>query len=182
MKMKKHSKEVKDLFKIEGVGIIHRDDFIEYVEDKFGDINGLRKALLTIRKITTEPRGNIAKQLKELKQAAKVVADGYLYEQELLNSVIKENERLTQCVDRGRKRWSKEEDEYLIEMVTRDSFNPENGFIELAGMFGRTPGAIQSRITYLVGIKRISQNVAGRFEGKINGEEMSGYIDGVLSL
>lgn len=82
-----------------------------------------------------------------------------------------------QVGERSRKRWTEEEDNLLIEMAVADGTTT----VELARVFGRTPGAIQSRITYLVGIERLSSKVAGRFIGTIDGEQAEVEIDGIVS-
>lgn len=79
--------------------------------------------------------------------------------------------------ERSRKRWTKEEDEWLIEMASHD----DTSVIDLSRMFGRTPGAIQTRISYLVGIEQLSSKVAGRFIGTIDGEQVEAEINGVVS-
>ena len=50
----------------------------------------------------------------------------------------------------------------------------------VASLFGRTPSAIASRVSYLVGIERVSQEIAGRFVGTLNGQHIHGMIDGEL--
>lgn len=74
------------------------------------------------------------------------------------------------------KRWSKEEDEFLIEAVCEDDKN--ESFI--AAALQRTPTAIRQRITYLVGAKRLSQKVAGKFIGEINGEQAEANLVGTV--
>lgn len=76
------------------------------------------------------------------------------------------------------KRWTPEEDEMLIEYLCLENEPPSQ--VELALAFGRTPAAIKTRVSHLVGIGRISQKVAGRFIGTINGEEIEGRIEGTV--
>ena len=92
--------------------------------------------------------------------------------------LLKELDRMGAGIgERGRKRWTNEEDELLIEMASYDSTT----IIDLSKEFGRTPGAIQSRISKLVGIKKLSMEVAGRFIGTLNGELIEGDINGTVS-
>lgn len=180
----KSKNQAKRLYK-DGIGLTKLSDFAEILDGNYnGDMpkGQITDAAVKIEKITREPTGNIARQLKELKKASRTILDTYYLYVQITEQVIKENERLQNCVDRNHKRWTSDEDEMLIESVTRDDFNPDAGFIDIARIFGRTPSAIKSRITYLVGVKKISQNVAGKFIGRINGIETEGYIDGVLSL
>lgn len=180
----KAKKKANRLFK-DGIGIASKKEFVDIIED---DFNGempkgqIAQAARKIIEVNENPKGNLARQFKELRTASKTILDAYFLYVDITKQAIKEADRLQNCVDRNHKRWSQEEDEKLIESVTSDNFNPDGGFIDMARMFGRTPGAIQSRITYLVGIKRISQNVAGKFQGKVNGIDTEGYIEGVLAL
>ena len=64
------------------------------------------------------------------------------------------------------KPWSAEEDNELIECICNDM--PE---VFLAAKFKRSPNAIKTRVSTLVGKKRISQKVAGKFIGKVNGKQ-----------
>lgn len=79
--------------------------------------------------------------------------------------------------EQSRKRWTPEDDELLIEVAAQDGAT----IFGMAKEFGRTPGAIQSRISHLVGVKRMSAEVAGRFIGTLNGQFVEGDIDGVVS-
>lgn len=77
---------------------------------------------------------------------------------------------------RSRKRWTEEEDNKLIDMAADGASMSMMGFV-----LDRTPTAIQTRISYLVGIERLSQEVAGKFIGWLNGELVEGEIDGTVS-
>lgn len=79
------------------------------------------------------------------------------------------------CPHRSGTRWSKEEDEILIDMVCKDM-----SVAHAATVLGRTPAAVSSRITELVGVKRLAQDVNGRFVGKIEGLEVEGHINGTI--
>lgn len=63
----------------------------------------------------------------------------------------------------------------LIEEVCGDT-----SIHELSLMFGRTPSSIKTRVSTLVGLERISQEVAGRFIGKINGDDANADIEGIV--
>lgn len=78
--------------------------------------------------------------------------------------------------EKSHKRWLPEEDEKLIDLVCRE----DTSIHEISAIFGRTPAAIQRRLTYLVGRSRISQAVAGRFIGTIDGVETVSDIQGVV--
>lgn len=78
--------------------------------------------------------------------------------------------------EKSHMRWTPEEDEQLIEMVCRE----DTSIHEISVIFGRTPSAIKSRVTHLVGLKRISQAVAGRFVGTVDGVQTDSTIQGVV--
>ena len=75
------------------------------------------------------------------------------------------------------KRWTKEEDEFLIESICEE--DPVSLPILASGM-GRSETAVQTRISYLVGVKRLSQQVAGKFIGMANGEEFKANLVGTI--
>ena len=78
--------------------------------------------------------------------------------------------------ERNGEKWTDEEDGHLIELVC-DGNTP---MVELCTIFGRSPGAIQTRISYLVGIRRVSSEIAGKFIGTLNGAKIEGNIKGNL--
>ena len=78
--------------------------------------------------------------------------------------------------DRGNKRWTNEEDETLINLVCEGKTNIH----KISTILGRSPGAIQTHISYLVGRKRITQEVAGKFIGFINGITAEAEICGTV--
>ena len=75
-----------------------------------------------------------------------------------------------------RKKWRPDEDEMLIELASTGTMS----MTDLAQAIGRTPSAISSRLSTLVGIGRVSQEIAGRFTGTMNGQMVSGNISGTL--
>lgn len=95
----------------------------------------------------------------------------------LKEAMKEENDRFYgKSAGNSNKRWTKEEDELLIEEAAKEDATIN----EISITFGRTPSAIAGRITYLVGRKRISQAVAGRFVGFIDGEKKESEIVGTV--
>lgn len=96
---------------------------------------------------------------------------------EMLNMIEYYKRIDTDCKESGKyhKRWTKNEDEWLIEAVCHDE-----KLFKIAAALGRTPSAVQTRITYLVGVKRLSQQVAGKFIGTANGEEFKAALVGTI--
>lgn len=92
-------------------------------------------------------------------------------------AAVKANDRLfAQGSENHYKRWTPEEDTMLIEEVCKG----DSSLNEISIVFGRSPAAISNRITTLVGVKRLSQAVAGRFIGTINGKETSADVSEVV--
>ncbi len=77
--------------------------------------------------------------------------------------------------DKHYKRWTEEEDEILIEAVCSN-----RSMLEVSTMMGRTVPSIKTRVSKLVGLKRLSQEIAGEFIGTLNGAEVCGHISGTV--
>lgn len=132
---------------------------------------------LAIKALETRPKNAFA-YILELQDLVRKLSQQVLVQQEVLEKALSELHRMDDQVgERSRKRWTEQEDNLLIEEAAKDNTTT----VELARIFGRTPGAIQSRITYLVGIERLSSKVAGRFIGTIDGMQAEVEIDGVVS-
>ena len=98
-------------------------------------------------------------------------------QQEIIDGYTKTFDRyITDSEKHKNKRWSKDEDEVLIELVCDN----DTSLLEISTTLGRTPGAIKTRLSNLVGTKRISQKVAGRFIGTVNGDRSDCEINGVI--
>lgn len=138
---------------------------------------GVGKILADIYMSIVEPPKGAFKQISLYRALLKRAGLHIMVLQECNESFMKEIDRMGAGIgDQGRKRWTQEEDELLIEAATDGT----KTIIDLSKEFGRTPSAIQNRITKLVGIKRLTADVAGRFIGTINGEFVEGDIDGTL--
>ena len=122
------------------------------------------------------PKGTF-KQLQAMRSCIQELIKYVLYQRQLLSEMLVESERMSDSyAERGNRRWSPIEDDALIELVTSDT-----NLIQLSLTFGRSPSAIQSRITHLVGIKRISKEIAGRFVGTLDNFEVEGFIVGTVT-
>ena len=63
----------------------------------------------------------------------------------------------------------------LIELATTNM-----SMLELSTTMGRTPSSIKTRLSVLVGKERLSQEIAGKFLGLLNGNIVDGEISGIL--
>lgn len=98
--------------------------------------------------------------------------------------VIRSNNEFVKVMKRQRtdseekkyKRWTDAEDNELIELVC----DPDLSILDISVTMGRTVPAIKTRVSKLVGLKRLSQEIAGRFIGTINGNHAECVIDGTI--
>ena len=132
----------------------------------------------TMRQLCTNGGGqNAFFQLQAFRKTGKMMVDLLRFYQEVAEYAFDQINTLERkSAKNANKKWTKDEDELLIELVTDDDVTD----IELMAKFGRSMGAIKTRVSTLVGLNRISQEIAGRFVGTINGEKVEGKIDGTV--
>ena len=95
----------------------------------------------------------------------------------LLDFAIKQIERYeNDCDDKRFKRWTPEEEEMLINLVCDENYS----MLQISTMMGRTVPSIKTKISNLVGVKRLSQKIAGRFIGTMNGENIETNLNGII--
>ena len=122
------------------------------------------------------PQGNPYQQLLKYKKILPKLVKRLESDMEDYDLLLRELERLKAVkYENANKRWDKEDDEMLIDMICNNV-----PIYNISTTFGRSPSAISTRVSYLVGINRLSQDIAGKFIGTINGEEINGDIKGVL--
>ena len=120
---------------------------------------------------------NLAKKYREYEKLIPILMDCRYEVWALGKWAIDALIRLTEsCNNNARKRWTKEEDELLVELAAGG-----DDLVAISLQMGRSAGAIQTRLTHLVGIGRVSQAVAGKFVGTLNGEYVQGYIKGDIT-
>ena len=130
----------------------------------------------TIARLKAAPSSNAFKTLKEWRN----LGDKMIRYIEAVNSYVNTSAELfdrmaTDSEKKRYQRWSNEEDEILIELVT--SGRP---MTEVSACMGRTVPAINTRVSKLVGLKRLEAKIAGQFIGTLNGEAISGHVEGRL--
>ena len=129
-----------------------------------------------IAELSSQPPKNAFAQIREWRKLGEKMI---LYITEVSKQVeIFErttNRYESEADNRKNQRWTPQEDELLIEMVCADR-HP----FEISSTLGRTVPSIKTRVSKLVGLKRISQEIAGKFIGTFNGIEMEGDIEGTL--
>ena len=160
------------IFDKEGITAISAcEGEMEYVASKYFEAES--KIRLNIH----NPPNSIIEELRIYRKYSPLLVS-YLDSLRRLGSMAaKDIKRLKEKTDdRSRKKWSEEEDNLLIECICSEKYTP--AYISMK--FGRSPSAISNRVSYLVGVKRLSQKVAGRFIGQINGEEVDGLAVGTL--
>ena len=129
----------------------------------------------TLELAIVQPK-NAAHQMKVFRKYVPVLIDMYDVVQQVLSATCEANEELQGSLSaRSRKRYTPEEDEAIVEMAASGHTT-----VEIALGVGRTPGAVQTRISHLVGIGKISEEIAGRFSGLLDGEFVEGDISGTI--
>lgn len=151
-------------------GIAIWDEACEEGKARLTHLAGVANDLLCSKPNAGEELRQWRKLGKYLLETTFFVADVILAQQQVLGNYLSDNPT------NSNKKWSKEQDELLIEMVCEG----ESSVIEIATTMGRTPSAIKTRVSQLVGLKRIEQEVAGRFVGAINGIKSDVVIEGKL--
>lgn len=156
------------------ITIFKKDEALKAVLEDEGDSS----VVTDIYALLTHPPKTVYAQQKAYQALLRRAAVRILALEDIKEAAVKEIKRHENNVgERSRKRWTPEDDELLIETAAQENAT----IFGMAKAFGRTPAAIQSRITHLVGIKRMSAEIAGRFVGTLNGEFVEGDIDGTVS-
>ena len=156
----------------EEIGLFSANKVLSITSGK-GENNEVVERLL---KICIQP-GKPFKDLQTFRTLVPKLINLYLVDQKALAAAMREVDRYrNEFGTRSRKRWTEQEDEALIELITDD----KNTIESLAATFGRSAGAISTRISYLVGIERLSQEVAGRFVGTLGGVQVDETIKGTI--
>lgn len=182
---------VRNLFNkaIDALGTSECDSYMNYI-NSLGDIDEKADAKIAFYAFTNMPRheaydnaltnimknhkGNV-NELMAYRSNVKTLIE-YVGELELqIYAWRYVAERFLDSMENANKRWNDEDDNELIEMACNDI--PE---VFMAAKLKRSPSSIKTRISYLVGTKRLSQKVAGKFIGKINGEQTEANLVGTI--
>ena len=134
-------------------------------------------AAIQLMKVSTERPKSLIAEIATYRKYVPVLIKAYCKQSEWLKKATMQIDRCTDIeYDRGNRRWTSEEDETLISLVCEGKYNIHM----ISTMIGRSPAAITSHISVLVGRKRLTQEVAGKFIGTINGESAQGEIVGTV--
>ena len=127
--------------------------------------------------LLTRPKCNPYIQLQRWRAVGKEMIEFMNSVGEFTSVTQREFDRLTKKYnERNNARWTHQEDNLLIELKCKDVQE-----FEIATFLGRSVSAVNNRISYLVGIKRMRQDVDGKFYGTVNGVEYSGeQISGII--
>lgn len=117
---------------------------------------------------------NVHQRLKAYQEVSKVFREYSLIQMQLQKAAMRQTNQLKEGLNkRSGKRWTDSEDTALIELAASG-----NDVQQIGLALSRSPGAVSSRISHLVGIKRISVEFAGTIKGQLNGEEVEGTFVG----
>lgn len=141
-------------------------------------IHDMRKTISETRQILSNPKSNPYQQLLQYRKLVPKLLKMLESDLEDYDVLHRQLERFSETsYDNANKRWDKEDDEMLINAICEEKAS----MYEISTRFGRSPSAITTRVSYLVGIKRLSQEIAGQFVGTLNGNDVSGDIKGTLN-
>lgn len=126
--------------------------------------------------LVAKPPANVAKRLEKWRWITETLIKGYNEQGRALAAFMAALRELQGAeAEHNNKRWSKEEDDLVVEWRCQD-FTIQRIAISL----GRSPASIATRLTYLVGIKRLFINVDGKIVGSLDGDEVDGHFKGIL--
>ena len=142
-----------------------------------GKIKGAPEAIEKLSELCHQPKGNAFSQLQQFRKMVPIILNYIIWQKKIIDRYTKIYDQMVAKMSaKHRKKWTPEEDELLIEIVARG----EESISEVALMFGRSAGAIATRVSYLVGIKKVSEEVAGKFVGSLDGKHVEGVINGTV--
>lgn len=135
----------------------------------------ITNAIAVLKKVAFE-RPNMAKEIQAYRKFVPVLIDYVLQQQKVVSGFEKMFARMeTDSEDKKGQRWCEAEDNLLVELVCQGM-----SMLELSTTLGRTPSSIKTRLSRLVGTKRVSQDVVGRFIGYIDGNYTEGSVQGTV--
>lgn len=159
---------------VAGTNLIHADT--ARVQSHRHDVSVAITALTRLN--TGQDTRNVARRLRAYRECTEQLMDAYGTLQDVLTGLLRELQQYEGGpAVQSRRRWTAEQDDALVDFACRDDAT----MVGLAVNFQRTPAAIASRLTYLVGVARLSRHVVGRITGYLDGEPVSGVFDGELS-
>ena len=157
--------------------VFDRDNLDLFCDKKTEEFAGEAfAAMKEIVELNTHPKKESAfKRLQKYAKDTEILIKYMVLRESLFKSSKKQLDDLVHGnFENNGKRWTEKDDECLISLAAQNGSNVRG--ISLA--MKRTPGAIKSRLTFLVGIKRVSANVCGRLVGYVNGEKFDGHNAG----
>ena len=153
---------------------------LEYAMDEdeyFGmDIQKADRAFKKLTNVVCKP-SNVLEEIKIYRKYVPWLVNDY-------RKVVKKNTMLQEALNRiatdseskKYKKWTNTEDVELIDLVCDKNLS----ILEVSAVMGRTVPSIKTRVSKLVGLKRLSQDVAGRFIGTIDGNHADCVLDGKI--
>jgi hypothetical protein len=153
-----------------GTLLVNKDKMTgtKYVEDN--------NVVVKLRILCTTPKGSAFQQLQQFRKLVPELIKAYYEQNELACGGKKQLDRVIANTEQNRgRRWTEEEENWLIDLVVSDT-----PILEISTIMGRSASAITNKVSKLVGLQRISQQIAGKFFGTINGETVVGEIEGTV--
>lgn len=153
------------------------EDAVEFIRDCFSsDCDELVESVTSLIKATKHEKASLSKRMKLQKKAVESVFDAASKIWSMCQIFDTFAAQMASGSYRNsRKRWREEDDEILIDLVCEGKSD-----VFISNCLGRSVSACKSRVTYLVGIEKMSEKTAGYFIGMLSGEEVSGSIEGLV--
>lgn len=151
------------------------EDAVEFIRYCFSvDCDELVRSVSSLIAATKHEKAPLSKRMKLQKRSIESVLDTA----SKIWGVCQIFEAFAEQIASGsyrnsRKRWREEDDETLIDLVCEGKSD-----VFIANCLGRSVSACKSRVSYLVGIEKMSEKTAGYFIGMLSGEEVNGLIEG----
>ena len=155
----------------------HDDGILLHKLEDYQCPDDSRKHIMALMNVIQHRPKGAVNELRVYRQSVPYLLRFIIEQAGIIADFRKESDRfLSDSEDKRYKRWTDREDEQLIDLITRDDFSK----MQIAVTLGRSVSAISNRVSFLVGRKRVSTEIAGKFFGKANGQDAELELCGTL--
>lgn len=153
------------------------DGVLLFDSNKLQTSNETAEAFKKINMVLQNRPKSIIVELNTFRKYVPSIIKYAIQQTNIAHAAVRQNDRFVNVEEEKKhKRWTENEDKLLIDLVCEE----KESMMSIATIFGRSVTAIKARLTYLVGVKRLSQQIAGKFIGTVNGEESEVQLEGTL--
>ena len=153
------------------------DGVLLFDSDKLCSRGSTNEAFRALNMVICNRPKSIVVEVNTFRKYVPIILRSIIQMNELKKASCTQAERVTtDNNDKKYQRWTENEDKLLIDLVCDGKLS----MLQLSTTMGRTVPAIKTRLSYLVGVKRLSQKIAGKFIGTANGEDAELQLEGTL--